>query len=495
MKRLSIYFLVSCISSFMSSAQLIQWQKYIPTSSYEQDNIIIKKQPNGYMLFGTANSSDGIFNDNHGYKDIWVAFLNESGTILWSKCYGGSKKDELKSVIESNDNQFILAANTNSNDGDVVRKISNLDTWVFKINNKGEIQWSTVFGDSVENEVTSITQDMNNDFYVLGKTDYMNIYDIGTTDSTRIWITKLNEFGDSLTTVIQPFYNFEYFNDIITVDDSSLMYVGNNQKFPFDALLVKINTSCDTLWTKTLGASKSDFAYSIVQLNSSDLIINGCSDSDDIPNTVNNGGFDLWITKISKEGVIYWSKQFGGSAFDLATQAIELEDKNLVIIGESNSNDKDVQLNNGKFDVLIIMLTPDGKLITSKVFGNTESDRGISIVERDSSLIFSAISEEEYTGYYGHNIFWIVKLNKSVILSNETNIDYPISLYPIPATKTINVNINNIKTIEVYDLNGRLLNSFNENKIDISNIENGFYIVKIITTSNLIITRNIIVEK
>ncbi|WP_395042897.1 T9SS type A sorting domain-containing protein [Flavobacterium sp.] len=72
-------------------------------------------------------------------------------------------------------------------------------------------------------------------------------------------------------------------------------------------------------------------------------------------------------------------------------------------------------------------------------------------------------------------------------LSNTVfNLDESIVLYPNPVNSIININCkNSIKTIELYDVQGRILQTILENDntstIDITNKSNGIYFVKITT--------------
>jgi sugar lactone lactonase YvrE len=84
-------------------------------------------------------------------------------------------------------------------------------------------------------------------------------------------------------------------------------------------------------------------------------------------------------------------------------------------------------------------------------------------------------------------------------LSIEDNkLENLILIYPNPTSKYLNIELNNstIFKISIYDLNGRALEGIKNianNKIDVSNLANGFYTLNIITNKG-IITKKIIKE-
>jgi hypothetical protein len=66
-------------------------------------------------------------------------------------------------------------------------------------------------------------------------------------------------------------------------------------------------------------------------------------------------------------------------------------------------------------------------------------------------------------------------------------IESNISLYPNPTNGKIEltgIDINELKVIEFYDYQGKLLETFNSNKIDISSFSNGIYYLKVLTNQS-----------
>lgn len=78
----------------------------------------------------------------------------------------------------------------------------------------------------------------------------------------------------------------------------------------------------------------------------------------------------------------------------------------------------------------------------------------------------------------------------SSTLSNEEFLKNEISVYPNPVTNLLNIDNSSIpiETVKVYDLSGRLINGIkiNDNQIDVSQLQNGMYILNIETSIGIL---------
>jgi len=80
----------------------------------------------------------------------------------------------------------------------------------------------------------------------------------------------------------------------------------------------------------------------------------------------------------------------------------------------------------------------------------------------------------------------------------NTTIHPDINIYPNPASNTFSIqNTGNISSVEIFDMAGRLVSSVAENssfdKIDISRLKDGYYIIRLIRKDNNIIYKKLVV--
>src|SRR5690606_15188651 len=90
---------------------------------------------NGYIVAGMSNSNDGDVTGNHGEgDDYWIVKLDELGEIEWQKSLGGSGEYDFSyGVRQDADGGYVIAGSSDSNDGDVTGNHGESDFWVVKL--------------------------------------------------------------------------------------------------------------------------------------------------------------------------------------------------------------------------------------------------------------------------------------------------------------------------------------------------------------------------
>ena len=137
-------------SCFTALSQDILWEK-----SYggKHSEYLFDAQPTadyGFILAGSSlsNKSGNKSDNNNGDLDYWVWKMDENGELDWQKSFGGSGFDLLQSIKNTRDGGFILAGTSSSNTGfqkkDSCRGVT--DFWVIKPDAKGEEQWQKTIG-------------------------------------------------------------------------------------------------------------------------------------------------------------------------------------------------------------------------------------------------------------------------------------------------------------------------------------------------------------
>ncbi len=175
----------------------IQWQKSLGGSGEDRAESIQQTTDGGYILAGYSNSNDGDVTGNHGYFDYWIVKLEENGTIQWQKSLGGGGEDRARSIQQATDGGYVVAGESYSYDGDVTQNNGDYDFWIVKIDEVGTIKWQKTYGGSARDEAKSIQQTTDGGYIVTGDTRSYDGDVTGYHGGWDYWIVKLSEEGMS----------------------------------------------------------------------------------------------------------------------------------------------------------------------------------------------------------------------------------------------------------------------------------------------------------
>ena len=118
--------------------------------------------------------------------------------------------------------------------------------------------------------------------------------------------------------------------------------------------MIKINSEGSLIWEKTLGGTNFDVGRSVSKTQDNGFLIAGSSRSSDGDLSSNKGQNDALILKINSSGDLEWQKTIGGSEVDFFYGATELTDGSVVAVGDTNSSNGDITENKGFTDLLIL---------------------------------------------------------------------------------------------------------------------------------------------
>ncbi len=353
-------------------ANNLQWQKTYGGSDDDRGTDILETTDGGYVIFGFSQSDDIDVTENAGASDFWVIKLNASGLISWQKSYGFSGADDGISAIQTNDGGYLLtgvldvtASGGLGNSRTFASKHAGGDYWAIKLNAAGEKQWSKFYGGTFTDTPYDVIQTNDNGYLLVGSSDSNDVDIKNNNGSYDFWVIKISETG---TLVWEKSYGGTEIDEargITSTNDGNYIIVGDTRsddlnvsqnKGAADLWVVKISPLGDIIWEKTFGGTSFDVARSVSKTQDNGYLIAGSSRSNDGNLTNNNGQNDAWILKIDANANIEWQKTVGGSAIDFTYSVVELNDKSIIAVGETNSSDIDIIENKGFTDLLIFKI-------------------------------------------------------------------------------------------------------------------------------------------
>jgi hypothetical protein len=172
------------------------WTKCYGNSKNDWASSITQSSDGGFVIAGTTEIENI---DNR--LDFWILKLNSEGDSLWSRYYGGSGWDLASSIKQTSGGGYIVAGRTNSSDGDVwggnIINDSIYDYWTLKLNSEGDTLWTKCFGGSNEDKAYSIQQTQDGGYIVAGQSN-SNDGDVeGNHGNGDFWIVKLSSFDST----------------------------------------------------------------------------------------------------------------------------------------------------------------------------------------------------------------------------------------------------------------------------------------------------------
>ncbi|MFK7747874.1 MAG: hypothetical protein AB8B65_05770, partial [Kordia sp.] len=145
------------------------------------ESIITDNAGNVYItgsLFGSVDfdPNSGIITlSSTGDSDIFVAKLNNAGSLIWAKSMGGTAFDDAKNIaIDSNGNLLISGGFRGTTDLDPsattfpLTSQGNTDAFIVQLDNDGNFNWANSFGANGTDIGESIAVDENDNVYTVG---------------------------------------------------------------------------------------------------------------------------------------------------------------------------------------------------------------------------------------------------------------------------------------------------------------------------------------
>lgn len=355
------------------------WEKTIGGINDDRFSTILQTSDGGFILGGKSNS--GISGDktetNKGGWDFWIVKLDAAGNITWDKTLGGTDEDHFYTIQQTAEGGYILGGNSLSGiSGDKTQPSKGGgDYWIIKLNSSGNKLWDKTIGGNLNDILISIKQTSDGN-YILGG-ESQSVISGDKTQSSKghgdFWIVKLDGNGTKIWDKTIGGINYDYFNSLTLSTKGSIILSGSTDsgisgdksepsKGFRDFWLVKIDSSGNKLWDKTIGGNNGDEIRAVHLLTDGSLLIGGTSYSDisGDKTEASRGSSDYWIVKLDSMGNKLWDKTYGGANWDILTSLQLTFSGNCLLGGYSLSpiSPDKTGANKGSWDYWVIRLRP-----------------------------------------------------------------------------------------------------------------------------------------
>ncbi|MBL7887062.1 MAG: T9SS type A sorting domain-containing protein [Flavobacterium sp.] len=354
-----LYLLGFALQLSLTHAQDILWEKSYGGFHAEYLMDAIPTADYGFLLAGSSlsNKTGNKSDNNKGDLDYWVWKMNENGDLEWQKSFGGSESDLLQSIAITNDGGFILAGVSSSNKSLDKKEDSRGedDFWVIKLNAKGGEEWQVTLGGNGQEKLHSIKSTRDGG-YILG----------GSSSSDKSFNKSEKSFG-----------NLDYW-------------------------VIKLDNKGKVEWQKSFGGKYADELRSLDTTLDGGYILGGYSNSPASGNKTSDslGEGDYWVLKLDIKGEIVWQKNIGGNGDDQLNVIHQTYDKGYILGGNSNSETSEYKTrSNGEgTDFWVVKLDETGAILWQETYNYGKFDVLTSLVENDDhTLLIGGFAKGEFS--------------------------------------------------------------------------------------------------
>lgn len=375
------------------------WDRVIGGSAADSPMGLVATSDGGTLVVGYSSSmlSGDKSESSRGGIDYWVVKVNAEGQKIWDKTLGGSGDDYPTQAVALADGGFVIVGYSNSGiSGDKTETSKGgADYWVVKINSEGQKLWDKTYGGALVDEAAAIAVTTDGGFLLGGS-------------------STSGSGGDKTG----PNYGER------------------------DYWLIRLNSSGQKLWDKTIGGRANDHLTSlaVVDTDGSFMVV-GHSNSDiSYDKTERNNGDkpgtpDFWVVKISGDGQKIWDKTLGGNLSDMPSAMVSDLKGGFVIVGSSNSgisSDKTEATDKLDNDFWLVSINSKGQKQWDKTLGGDQWDVAYALLRpTDGGYLvagtsLSGVGRDKSVASTNAD-FWIIKLNETgqkvwdkTILGNQT---------------------------------------------------------------------------
>lgn len=181
-------------------------------------------------------------------------------------------------------------------------------------------------------------------------------------------------------------------HDIAVLGDGSIIAVGEDDlgDYKYDAIVAKISADGSLLWTKNFGGTKTEYFKCVTATPDGGFVAAGrFSSADGTFASLALKTLSPVFVKCDANGNIGWYDAFNGSGADMVNSVASDAAGNIYGACQIMSSDLDGKGNHGSADIGIIKFSPEGSKLWVRMIGGSKNDVVNSIYAGSSGCIFA----------------------------------------------------------------------------------------------------------
>jgi len=475
----------------------VQWQKTLGGTGPDHLHTVMQTVEGGYLLGGSSLSDHGVdkTSKSAGGSDIWLVCLDRSGDIKWQKSFGGKYKDEIRSLNPTSDGGFIIGAYSNSpTSGQKTAECNGSgDFWILKVDRFGDLDWQQTYGGSEDDQLKSVLQTSDGNYLAGGFSFSGTAFNKTTSnrEGSDIWLIKLNSDGTSIWQQSYNFGAFDMLTSIVENKDGTLLLGGYSRldkrikstEGTNDYVALKVDAEGSEIWSQSFGSDGQDELKVLIETRDGGYLLAGTSDPETADADDKSGSPQEAFTE-ARDGENLVAVKKAQQQLDDYTDEVRNSINN--IYGEQVSTVTETITNLVDFQDLPVTVSigdPDTPLSKSSPSGGGSKTSSASGGE--AGILSNMHPSRQKSSNFGKSDFWVVKLRDK---DKKKNLRQSVEAIPNPAHDFTNIIVGyefEKGTVTVFDIGGRQLQTFavldRTIPINLSALPDGIYIVNVRT--------------
>jgi hypothetical protein len=190
----------------------LEWEKTFGGADWDFSEKIIETQDGGFVIVGHTYSFGS------GDADVYLLKIDSLGNYLWSKTFGGIKKDIGYGIIEFDNNDLIIVGQTESFSSDT-------KAYIIQTDKDGNLKWNKIYGNTPYAVLYDLKENLNKEIVVCGSISN------NTNGDLDFYFFKINEFGVQQWEVIEGGAEDDEFYSMLITSNNDLIFVGSTASY------------------------------------------------------------------------------------------------------------------------------------------------------------------------------------------------------------------------------------------------------------------------
>jgi len=272
------------------------WDRSYGSSNFESLGAIQPTTDGGFVLAGLTA------------EVFWVVRIDGDGNRIWDRAYNGGYNASINAIRQTEDGGFIIGGSAPGGSGE-------LDYRVIRIDASGNPLWSRFYGGSRREQMHGLALTPDGGCLIGGWSESQP----GGTKTSRLyggtdfWVVRLNAQGNKVWERSYGGADNDLLESVSGTADGGFLLAGFSISPPgwtktapqigyFDYWIIRTDANGNEIWQGTFGGSNSEFCRAASQASDGGYILAGVSASVDGDRHGRSfGSDDIWVVKLAPE--------------------------------------------------------------------------------------------------------------------------------------------------------------------------------------------------